>query len=472
MPDFVVRGNPGGVLARAATMRGKAESFSSTGDGLARITTDGWSSRAADRFRDKFDTEPERWRTAGDGFRRAAASLEAYAEALTSAQQRARWAEAEYARGEQVTRDAQAAYDADVARARQEASVKEAAGMIVTLTIVPFSDPGEAVRQGALAELASARADLESAAHTCANGVRAGCAGAPEERAWYESVGAAVGGFLQGAGEALLDLGKMAMWLGNPAMMLTQDLIGDARSGMTAEEIAAKWQLKGEDAQGMLDALQDDPVAFGKELGKAMLDWDTWADDPARALGHLVPDAIAAVLTAGTGAAATRGVRAGDDMVDGLQAVGRMDDLAEVRRLEDLGDTGGGLGRSDEGTDLGRLDEMSASKSGYPLHDSADGFRHLTAQMNDPHVSRSMDEIIEPGYDPLGGRPSPDSFLHEFRDGDGWRWPPDDGKVPGSESWIEPAEAPRRWIASAAVGAAISPTMARASVIVPCRQAA
>jgi hypothetical protein len=32
------------------------------------------------------------------------------------------------------------------------------------------------------------------------------------------------------------------------------------------------------------------------------LDWDTWADDPARAIGHLVPDAVAAVATAGTGA--------------------------------------------------------------------------------------------------------------------------------------------------------------------------
>ena len=50
----------------------------------------------------------------------------------------------------------------------------------------------------------------------------------------------------------------------------------------------------------MLDALQDDPVDFGKELGKGLLDWDTWADDPARALGHLAPDAIAAAVTAGS----------------------------------------------------------------------------------------------------------------------------------------------------------------------------
>ena len=61
----------------------------------------------------------------------------------------------------------------------------------------------------------------------------------------------------------------------------------------------------------MFDALQDDPLEFGKNLGKAMLDWDTWADDPARALGHLLPDAIAAVATGGAGTAATRGAKGG-----------------------------------------------------------------------------------------------------------------------------------------------------------------
>ena len=106
MPDFHIDGNPGGVRSRAATMRSKAESFISTGDGLAKVTTDGWTSRAADRFRDKFDTEPERWRQSGDGFITAAGALEAYAGELESAQSRAEWAEKEYARGEQVTQDA------------------------------------------------------------------------------------------------------------------------------------------------------------------------------------------------------------------------------------------------------------------------------------------------------------------------------------------------------------------------------
>jgi hypothetical protein len=49
-----------------------------------------------------------------------------------------------------------------------------------------------------------------------------------------------------------------------------------------------------------------DAVRHPVELGKAVLDWDTWRDNPARAAGHLVPDAVAAVASGGTAA----GVRA------------------------------------------------------------------------------------------------------------------------------------------------------------------
>ncbi len=331
-------------------MRSKAEMLVTTGDALSKITTDGWNSRAADRFREKFETEPERWRTAGDGFLTAASSLEAYAAALESAQQRARWAQGEYARGEQVTESARSAYDADVARARDEVNAAASRGQLMTLTIVPFQDPGESIRQSALAEYAGAKADLEAAAHTCADGVRAGCSAAPEERKWYESVGAAVGGFLVGAGEALLDLGKLVAFLGNPAAYLFMEMSMDAAGGMTAEEIAAKNRLRLEDAEGLLDALRDDPVEFGRNIGKAMLDWDTWADDPARALGHLVPDAIAAVATGGAGAAATRGVKGGADAVDALSDLSRLSDVADVRHLDDLADL----------ADLRRLDDLDA----------------------------------------------------------------------------------------------------------------
>jgi hypothetical protein len=306
----------------------------------------------------------------------------------------------------------------------------------MTLTIIPFHDPGDAIRDGAVKELASAKADLESAAHLCASGVRAGCAAAPEKRKWYESVGAAVGGFLKGAGEALMDLGELANWLVNPIGALTMSLLEDAQSGMTAEEIAAKWELKGEDAQGMLDALKEDPLEFGKNLGKAMLDWDTWSDDPARALGHLLPDAIIAFFTAGSGTLATRGAKGGVDAVDALAGMSKLDDLSGLRHLDDVGDLG----------ELRHLDDLEHLDGPAGMWEHAGPERRdLYDQLMDPSYSPANRDIIEPDYDPLGGLDTPEHFADEFvtKTGDpdypqDWKWPPNDGAVPGTREFSVP----------------------------------
>src|SRR5690349_14549989 len=135
-----------------------------------------------------------------------------------------------------------------------------------------------------------------------------------------------------------------------------------ATGDITPEELMKKYELSAENAwdmaQGIYTGLTTDPIGFGKELGKSLLDWDTWADDPARALGHLVPDAIAAVATAGTGAVATRGIKGGADALDALSdmsrvaddlgALSKMDDLGDLRHLDDVGDLG----------DLRRLDNL------------------------------------------------------------------------------------------------------------------
>jgi hypothetical protein len=323
-----------------------------------------------------------------------------------------------------VTESARAAYDADVARARDEVNAAAARGQLMTLTIVPFQDPGESIRRSALAEYAAATADLEAAAHTCADGVRAGCAAAPVERKWYESVGAAIGGFLVGAGEALLDLGKLVAFLGNPAAYLFMEMSMDAAGGMTAEEIAAKNRLRLEDARGLLDALRDDPVEFGKNIGKAMLDWDTWADDPARALGHLVPDAIAAVATGGAGAAATRGVKGGADALDALsdtaRAADRIDDLAAVRRGDDLADV----------ADLSRLEQLDDVPldplHGYddladlPVHERGTDAWADEVVRRHPELSRDgalglHDYTTQDGYKTMNGfSRNPDGFPAEL----------------------------------------------------------
>ncbi|MFZ5870171.1 MAG: WXG100 family type VII secretion target [Actinomycetota bacterium] len=144
-PSFDVPGDPAALRSSATRLREAARRFAETGGALARVSTDGWSGAAADDFREVFSHEPQRWEDAAAGFTGAASALESHAAVLEEARATARWAEQEYGRGERVTQDARAAYDADVARARQEAAEAAARGQYRQLLIYPSSDPGEAI---------------------------------------------------------------------------------------------------------------------------------------------------------------------------------------------------------------------------------------------------------------------------------------------------------------------------------------
>lgn len=125
-PSFEIQGNPGAIETKATTLKQKGEGFTLCGDGLKSITTGGWSGRAADRFKERFEVEPQRWIDAGTGFTTAANALTTYASALRTAQSEAAGAKADYEKGNQETATAKKAYDADVAQAKKVKSEWEA----------------------------------------------------------------------------------------------------------------------------------------------------------------------------------------------------------------------------------------------------------------------------------------------------------------------------------------------------------
>lgn len=343
MPDFEVEGNPGNIRSRAVLMEQKGQLFYDTGDALSKIDVSGWTGRAADEFREAHDLEPHRWIKAGNGFKKAAAGLTTYAGVLEDAQRRAAEAKAEHERGQQESENARTQYGSYMDRMRAYWSSGGAD------QAQPFVDWGDPIQQEALRAMQAVRADLDNAAHVCAGEVRAGCADAPEEPNWLESGLTFVGGILEGAGEAVWDLLTMVPF---SPVNLVIDAYQLATGDITPEELAKKYEMSVENgwemAKGIYTGLTTDPIGFGKELGKSLLDWDTWADDPARAIGHLVPDAIVAVATAGTGALATRGAKGGLDAIDALGDLNRLDELSDLGRLD----------RFDELTDMRRLDGL------------------------------------------------------------------------------------------------------------------
>lgn len=227
----------------------------------------------------------------------------------------------------------------------------------------PFTDPGAEIRSGALEMFETAKSNLKIAAGRCAREVRIGCKDAPEKRNWFESGLAFVGGIFEGAGEAVWDLVKMGYNIGP-----LHDIIELATGDLTAEELAAQQSMMLEDAEALWQALKTDPLEFGKQLGKGLLDWDTWADDPARAIGHLVPDIVAGVLTGGTGTVATRGIKGGADALDALSDIAGA--ARGLRGLDDLGDLKSVDNGLDGLGDLNKLDEIPTGRE-YQMMDGS-----------------------------------------------------------------------------------------------------
>nr|WP_162872766.1 DUF6531 domain-containing protein [Austwickia chelonae] len=304
-------------------MRAEASTFDAVANHLERISADGWTGRAADRFRERFTAEPGRWRDAAAGFRAAAGALEAYAESLRSAQATAKACAAEHVRGDQVSRDARAMYDADVARARGEKMEWEAAhgpGSF-TLRLAPFVDPGDAIRAGAVGSFSAARAQLDRSAQACAQEVRSGCAAASPERNWLAEANHFMGSMVGGTWEALQEINKLTNVSRLGWEFLGKDMLGVASGDLTLEEAAMKKQLMVEDGLSMLAAAREDPVGFAKQVGAAVVDAKTWKDDPGRALGRLLPDAALTIASGGAGAA-VKGGRAGLASAKGAVQVG------------------------------------------------------------------------------------------------------------------------------------------------------
>ncbi|GAA2216064.1 hypothetical protein GCM10009850_115330 [Nonomuraea monospora] len=96
------------------------------------------------------------------------------------------------------------------------------------------------------------------------------------------------------------------------------------------------WQRSVNDlTQSLISAVQN-PAEFGK----AVLDWDTWASNPERAFGRLIPDILAAVTSAGATSTASAGTRA-------VGALGRAA-RNTFRRKPSSSSTPGELGRIGE----------------------------------------------------------------------------------------------------------------------------
>ena len=282
-------------------MMDRANEFRDIHSGLSSLKADGWEGRAADHFRSKFDVQVKGWVDAQEAFSEASEAYSSYASTLASAQSqcdgiRSRW---------KAGRDAVQQAQNNQADARSQAA---ADGGTPTFDASCDEGPGRSAMAAAVADFQTLVDQVNEAGDLLITALNAGISKLPE-RTWWDSVKRTVGSFLGGAFEAVVDLVKLVWKLSGGEGMVDfgRLLTGD----ITLDEFLIKHvELPIETIVGMGKALWKDPIGFMTAVGKSLIDWDTWTDDPARALGHLVPDAVIALATMGGSAGASAGEKA------------------------------------------------------------------------------------------------------------------------------------------------------------------
>jgi hypothetical protein len=148
---------------------------------------------------------------------------------------------------------------------------------------------------------------VKDSAHWAAARLNAAADQAPDKPGFFDRALGAVSDFAGGAVEATVGMAEFAFKLTPVYELIDPEGYVENLTGL---------------GQGLVFG-----VTHPVEFAKGVIDWDTWVDNPARALGHLVPAVALAAATAGAGAAGKAGAAA--KAVEGAEALGTTE-AAEV----------------------------------------------------------------------------------------------------------------------------------------------
>lgn len=141
---------------------------------------------------------------------------------------------------------------------------------------------------------------------TAAAAVRSSCDGADAARNWLESGLAFAGDMLLGAFESLKETSDFITNIQYGFLIRgISDLSKLATGELTQEEWMAKTALPAQEAKAVMNAAYSDPKAFGGAVVESLFNVDKFKDEPAKAIGGLLPDVALAALSGGSSEAAS-----------------------------------------------------------------------------------------------------------------------------------------------------------------------
>ncbi|CAM01516.1 putative T7SS-secreted protein [Saccharopolyspora erythraea] len=318
--EDLIPGDPAVAEELAAHLMKLGAAFEKAGEGFKRIDAGGWEGKAADAAREYLTaTLPPRWLAAADAHTEAGTAVQDYARVLADAKARAEQAKQALDRANAESEKARLAHNAAVERYNADPGAGAAPP--------ECSDPGAQARAQAEREIAAAKAAVADADLRAARIVGRAMEAAPAEPGMLaqlaanaedlvQGLGAGVGSLVGGAVDAVVGLGTTVV--GAVGFMTTY---GNPAWTMTHPQEFAQFNAQ---VDGLVKAAATDPAGFGYQVGKTMLNVEGWKNDPLRAAGEMVPDAVGSIV-GGAGIASRVG-----------RSVGKVGDVAG-----DLGKTAG-----------------------------------------------------------------------------------------------------------------------------------
>ncbi|MFI6879193.1 putative T7SS-secreted protein [Streptomyces sp. NPDC050400] len=176
-PTQLIHGNPGHIRESAKHLKDFYTAFDHVGQGMKKVRSSGWTGEAADVFHRKFEMHPTKWLQAADACQDAARALDAYADAIKWAQDKAQDAIDKYKKAQHASKTAIDAYNKKIDAYNAKVNANEDPGPEPD----PFHDPGHAGRKDAENILADARRSRNEAADTANAAIKAALAHAPAE---------------------------------------------------------------------------------------------------------------------------------------------------------------------------------------------------------------------------------------------------------------------------------------------------
>lgn len=267
----LVPGKPDDLEDLARAMSGHAGAFTEGARALRRLDSSSWTGQAADAFRTALSRLPRQLDDASDAFTDAAKAVRTYKHVLITAQATAK---------DVIEHDAPAARTASRNHhlAVDDYNTAQTTGD-TTVARPPASDPGQSAMRAAADRVNNAREDVHEAAHIAHRKLTDAGKNAPDKPSQFLS-------FLKGLGEGSVGLLEFVA-KANPMYVFVDPKGFVENQTMTLDALVGGAR---------------DPVGFGK----AVVDWDTWRDDPARAMGHLAPNLALAAATKGAAGSTRR----------------------------------------------------------------------------------------------------------------------------------------------------------------------